>query len=162
MPTLLDREKVKNKIRRVLKDFDEDSVEEMVELIYDDIYLGFKSEIDSKADRSEIKEELQGIRSDIKVLSETVKIGFENINKRFEDNNKRFEDINKRFEDINKRFEDINKRFEDINRRIGFLQWLMVFLFGIFSGIVTFISSSIMNPKFDEIIKLLQEISKKL
>lgn len=155
MRTLLDREKVRNKIRRALKNFDEDSIEEMVELIYDDIYLGFKSEIDLKADRSEIKGELQEIKSDIKVLSEAVKIGFENINKRFEDNNKRFEDINKRFEDI-------NKRFEDINRRIGFLQWLMVFLFGIFSGILTFISSSIMNPKFDEIIKLLQEISKKL
>jgi uncharacterized protein (DUF3084 family) len=46
----------------------------------------------------EIREDIQGLRSD--------------TNKRFEQVDKRFEQIDKRFEQVDKRFEQVDKRFE--------------------------------------------------
>ncbi|MCS7204740.1 MAG: hypothetical protein NZ853_03505 [Leptospiraceae bacterium] len=78
---------------------------------------------------------------------------FNDMNKRFEEMNKRFEDMNKRFEEqrelmdkrfedqmknIDKRFMEVHQRFHDLNKRIGFIQWMITFLFSVMMGILSF------------------------
>ncbi len=56
--------------------------------------------------------------------------------------------MDKRFEEllhyVDKRFEDINKRFEDMNKRFTFLQWLIVVLFTVYTGIITFVTTYVL------------------
>jgi len=210
MPTTLDREKVKHKLKKAFKNLDDENIEEIVELLYDDIY---KTLSETKVDhpqfntelisiKSETKTEFETLRGDIKTLAETMKLGFEMndkrfeevkneikmladamklgfemvnkrfeeilhyVDKRFEAVDKRFEAVDKRFEEllhyIDKRFEAVDKRFEELNNRFTFLQWFILASLGIFSIVITIITSFIINPKFEQIISLLQELLKKL
>lgn len=109
MPVIIDRDIVRNKVARALKDvLDNEKVEELVEVIYDDVYMRLKEEVEERIEKDEAKEEFNLLRSEIKILAETMKMGFERTDKRFED-----------------LIHYIDKRFEDMNKRISILTWIV-------------------------------------
>ncbi len=116
------------RVKKILREHDVDEkLAEAIAIAIDDVYHKQFSNVATK--------------DDIKMLIELMEKRFEIIDKRFEAMEKRFEDVNRRFEDMNKRFDDINKRFEELHNRVTFIQWLILFVFIVFSGIVTFITT---------------------
>ncbi len=58
------------------------------------------------------------------------------------------EDMKMFMQMLDKRFEEllhyVDKRFEDMNKRFTFLQWLIVVLFTVYTGIITFITTYVL------------------
>ena len=138
------------RVKRILREYNVDEkLAEAIAVAIDDVFHKQFGNVATK--------------DDIKLLIELMNKRFEDINRRFEDVNKRFEAIDRRFEEllhyVDKRFEAVNKhleamekrfeeqltymnkRFDDLNKRLTFLQWLVLFVFIVFSGIVTYIST---------------------
>jgi len=130
------------KVRKILVENGVDrDLADALALAFDEMYHAQMSEVATK-------EDVKALREDMKMLMQMMDKRFEAVERRFEDMNKRFEEflhyVDRRFEDINKRFEDINKRFEDMNKRFTFLQWLIVVLFTVYTGIITFVTTYVL------------------
>ena len=58
------------------------------------------------------------------------------------------EDIKMLMQMMDKRFEEllhyVDKRFEDMNKRFTFLQWLIVVLLTVYTGIITFVTTYVL------------------
>ncbi len=106
------------KVKRILVENGVDrDLADALALAFDEMYHSQMSELATK-------EDIALLREDMKMFMQMME--------------KRFEAVDKRFEDMNKRFEDMNKRFEDMNKRFTFLQWLIVLLFTVYTGIMAF------------------------
>ncbi|NPA33951.1 MAG: hypothetical protein GXO48_03360 [Chlorobi bacterium] len=123
------------RVKKILLEhgFDREQAEALA-LVFDDVYHSQMSEVATKDD-------IKAVREDIRDLREDMKMFIEMTNKRFEDMNKRFEDL---LHYMDRRFEAMDKRFEDMNKRFSFMQWVIVILFSVYTGIVTFITTYVL------------------
>ena len=91
-----------------------------------------------------------GLVEEIIYLRQETRIGFENIDNRFlklegkmDENTRAIKSLDKRFVSLDKRFDSLDKRFGSLNKQVGSLE-------------------STMKGGFDNVGKVLQEISNKL
>ncbi len=123
------------KVRKILVENGVDrDLADALALAFDEMYHAQMSEVATK-------EDVKALREDMKMLMQMMDRRFEAVERRFEE---LLHYVDKRFETMDKRFEDMNKRFEDLNKRITFLQWLIVILFTVYTGIITFVTTYVL------------------
>ena len=105
-----------------------------------------------------------GLVEEIIYLRQETRIGFENIDNRFlklegkmDENTRAIKSLDKRFVSLDKRFDSLDKRFGSLNKQVGSLNKQV----GSLNKQVGSLEST-MKGGFDNVGKVLQEISNKL